>query len=396
VTRVSSGGHTRTLDLRTSVVPWALAGGIAWLGVLALAWGLWNQDPPRAGFDLALLLDGARAMAAGETPYDAAMLAGGSPSATELFYSYPPPVAQGLQLVAWLPDGVVLVLWGLGATLGLGHVAAEISRRIGEGLRATRIRVKAMLAAPLFLPFSIALLFGNFDAWYPLLYGALLLATYRTSGRATWVAAGAAVAIVTIAKLHPAVLGLWILVRALTDGDGRWPTVLLASVLTGLAIVAGSLALGGLQPWLEYVTVIRAGTGSALVDPRNLGPVSLVAQATGIGGSGLTIAQAAVSIAAAVVAMLAAWRVKDGVASLALAFTASLVVLPVTWYHYPVALVPIGLALAIARPGSRPLVTVAIAVAGLAIAIAPLLWLAVAIVCVAAFWRRDQPSVEAA
>ncbi len=43
--------------------------------------------------------------------------------------------------------------------------------------------------------------------------------------------------------------------------------------------------VGGLQPWLDYVTVVRAAAGSALVDARNVGPVSLIGQATGIDGS---------------------------------------------------------------------------------------------------------------
>src|SRR3954469_3763122 len=126
---------------------WMLIGIIAWGGLLLIGLQLSNHQPPRAGFDLALLLDGARSIGAGHSPYDPAMLAGGSPSATELFYSYPPPVAQAMQLVAWLPDGVVLVLWAIGATLGLGHIGGEIARRHGQGEpRSTLIGAKAILA----------------------------------------------------------------------------------------------------------------------------------------------------------------------------------------------------------------------------------------------------------
>ena len=380
--------------LRHSFLPWLIAGAIAWAGVTWIGWTLWNLDPSRAGFDLALLLDGARAVAAGESPYDPAMLAGGSPSATELFYSYPPPVAQAMQLVAWLPDGVVLVLWAIGATLGLGHIAGEIARRDRQGEpRSTLIGVKAMLAAPLFLPFAVAVLFGNLDAWYPLLYGALLLAAFPTSGRWTWLAAGAAVTVVALAKLHPAVLGLWLLVRVFADRDGPWRTVVVASVLTGLAILGASMALGGVQPWLDYVTVIRAGAGAELVDPRNLAPVSLLGQATGMNAPSLRIAQVVVTLSAAGVTVIAAWRVRDTVASLAIAFTASLVVLPVTWYHYPVALVPIGLALAITRPATRPWVAAAVALAAVALSFGPALFLAMLVLIVASF--RPVPGPQA-
>jgi hypothetical protein len=86
------------------------------------------------------------------------------------------------------------------------------------------------------------------------------------------------------------------------------------------------------------------------------------------------------------VMVLAALRIRDPLASLAVAFTASLVVLPVTWYHYPVALIPVGIALVIASPKAWPLVALAIVVAGVAIAFPPFVWVAVAII-LAAVWR---------
>ena len=100
----------------------------------------------------------------------------------------------------------------------------------------------------------------------------------------------------------------------------------------------------------------------------------------------LRIAQVVVTLAAAVVTVVAAIGIQDRLASLAVAFTASLVVLPVTWYHYPVALIPVGAALVIASPRTWPLVAVAIVVSGVAIAFPPLVWVAVAIILTAA-WR---------
>ena len=63
-----------------------------------------------------------------------------------------------------------------------------------------------MSVAPLVLPFAVALLFGNLDAWYPLLYGALLLAVLPGASKRVGLAGGAAAAIVVIAKLDPAPL----------------------------------------------------------------------------------------------------------------------------------------------------------------------------------------------
>ncbi len=369
---------------------WLLLGAIGWGGVLWIGWMLWNQDPPRAGFDLTLLLDGARAVAAGESPYDPAMLAGQAPESTELFYSYPPPVAQAMQLVAWMPNGVVLVLWGLGATAGLGHIAAEISRRERPGGRAPMvdpgalgIGFRAMLAAPLFLPFAVAVLFGNLDAWYPLAYGALLLTILTRPSKLTLLAAGAAIAAISIAKLHPASLLLWIAARAWAERGGPQGRVLAAATVTGVAILAASLLVGGVQPWLDYVQVVQAGAGADVVDPRNYGPVSLLGQATGMDAASLRIAQILVTLTAFAVTIVAALRVRDQLTSLAIAFTASLVTLPVTWYHYPVALIPIGLALAILHPAARTRAVLAMVVAGLAITIVPLFWIAVAVLLAA-------------
>ncbi len=364
---------------------WILMGLIAWGGVAWLGWSLWNQSPPKAGFDLALLLEGARAVAAGTSPYDPGMLAGNAPSATDLFYSYPPVVAQALTLVAWLPNGVVLVLWGLGAIAGLGHIAAEIARRDAQGEpRSSLIGLRAMLAAPLVLPFAVAILFGNLDAWYPLAYGALLLTILAKPSKLTLAAGGAAVAVVAVAKLHPASLLLWIAARAFAERGGPQARVLAAAVVTGLVIVGTSVAIGGIGIWADYVTVIRAGAGAALVDPRNLGPVSLLGQVTGMEGTALRIAQAVVSLLAVAVTIIAALRVRDRLASLSIAIAASLVTLPVTWYHYPVALIPVGIALAVMRPRSRPWVALAAVIAGVAIGLPPLLWVAVGVLLWAA------------
>jgi hypothetical protein len=240
-----------------------------------------------------------------------------------------------------------------------------------------------MMVAPLFLPFAVAILFGNLDAWYPLAYGALLLTVLARPSKLTLVAAGAAIAAISIAKLHPASLLLWIAARAWAERGGPQGRVLAAATVTGIVILAASLLVGGIQPWLDYVQVVQAGAGADLVDPRNYGPVSLLGQATGMDAASLRIAQVVVTLTAFAVTVIAALRVRDPLTSLAVAFTASLVTLPVTWYHYPVALIPVAMALAILHPAARPRVAFAMVIAALAIAVVPLLWLAVAVLLVA-------------
>ena len=59
-----------------SLGPVGVAGIVAWAGDRLDRLDAVAEHPPRAGFDLALLLDGARRVLAGESPYDPAMLGG--------------------------------------------------------------------------------------------------------------------------------------------------------------------------------------------------------------------------------------------------------------------------------------------------------------------------------
>jgi hypothetical protein len=92
-----------------------------------------------------------------------------------------------------------------------------------------------------------------------------------------------------------------------------------------------------------------------------------------------------VGLAAVGATVSAAWVIRDPLTSIAVAAVASLVILPITWYHYPAALVPFAIA-AVARSHSgstglraRLAVLCAGLAATLAIAWLPLLYLAVAL-----------------
>ena len=368
---------------------WALVGIVGWIGLLRLGWSLWDQVPPRAGFDLALLLEAARHVAQGQSPYDPAMLAGASPAATALFYSYPPPVAQVLTLVAGPPDGLALILWGVGSVLGLGVIGALLARSLKRGAGVGSVLVRTCLLAPLILPFTIALLFGNLDAWYPLAYGLVLLASLPGASRRATAAGGIAVAIVVIAKLHPIALVVWLAARVLRERGGPIGKTLGIAFAAGVGIVALSLLTGGPGPWLDYAKVVQTGAGADLVDPRNIGPVSLLGQVAGLDSAALRLAAGVVAVLAIAGAAVAGWRARDTVWSFALAATASLVVLPVTWYHYPVALMPVGIVLLLRHPQARPRLVVAAVAAALAMAWPALLWIAVALVLGEA-WRAGR------
>ncbi len=370
---------------------WLVVGGIGWAGVVWLGAQLYATTPPSAGFDLELLLEGGRRVAAGQSPYDPAMVGGASPGAPSLFYSYPPPVAQAIGLVAGVPSPVMLVAWGAAAVFGLLFVADRLRRLYAPDLAASAVLIPVAAAAPLVFPVTVGLLFGNLDVFFPLLYGLMLIAAIDGT-RPARIAGGVALTVAAL-KLHPASLGLWFLVRGFRQRrDGSRPTawlVVAAAVAAGAVIVLGSLAVGGNAPWVDYFAVIRAGSGADLVDPRNAAPAAQIALLTD-GGEGLArVLQVVVSLGALALTAGAAWRRRDPVESLALASIASLVTLPVMWYHYPAALIPFALA-AMLRSRGTPVARTTTLVVGAAAVVAaisivwlPLLWVAIGLLLMA-------------
>ena len=192
---------------------WLALGVVGWAGLAWLAVQMYSATPRTAAFDLELLLQAGRDVAAGRSPYDPAMVAGGVPGAADLFYSYPPPVAQAMSLFAAVPSGAMFAaLWVL-AVAGLAYGAALVSRRLAPGQPVAATVLPTLAVAPLFLPFGIALLFGNLDALFPLAYALVLVAAVAPTRRSS-IAGGIALGLATIAKVHPAGLGPWFVGRA--------------------------------------------------------------------------------------------------------------------------------------------------------------------------------------
>jgi hypothetical protein len=385
---------------------WLLIAAIGWTGLMFLGATLFAQRPPRAGFDLALILEAGRRVAAGTSPYLAGIVGQGT-QVESLFYSYPPPVAQAASLIAGLPDGLVLVAAGLAATLGFAAFVAALARRTAPGSSVVDAVLPALALAPFVYPFAIALLFGNLDAWFPLAYGATLLAA---TGRTTrWrIGGGIAIGLVSLAKLHPAAILGWLAIRGLHDqlgeraSSGRsvgvrpagsrvaaatWLTLGVAVAAIVAAVVA-SVAVWGTGPWAEYFDVLRAGTGADFASRLNIGPASQLALLSGDAALAPSLAPA-VTMAALAATAATAWLLKATPLSLAVATAASLVVSPITWFHYPVALLPFAAAAWLqARGSSRAastagLLTAALVVAALSISEPVAVWLAVGLVIVA-------------
>ena len=118
----------------------------------------------------------------------------------------------------------------------------------------------------------------------------------------------------------------------------------------------------------------------------------------GIVGAGDGLARSlhvVVGVAAVLVTAWSAWRRTDPVESFAWAAAASLATLPVTWYHYPSAMLPIALAamLRASGPDTRRvslLVAAGALVAAISLVWLPLLWVAVGLIVAAA--RASAPA----
>jgi hypothetical protein len=376
----------RTLPGRAVTAP-LVAGFIGWIGIIWIGLQLAGRSPSSLGFDLELLVGAGRDVAAGRSPYAPELLAGGPPLATSLFYSYPPPVAQVFSLVAGLPSGVMLVPWAVGAVLGLLVVTELLRRHLSPHRSRREVLLVALACAPLTLPFAVGLLFGNLDVWFPFLYGAMLLAVVAP-GRGTAIAAGVTLAVAAL-KLHPASMGVWFLTRASGQRrreEGRSAALVVASAAVfGGLVVAASVVIWGTTVWAEYGEVVRAGAQATIVDPRNAGIAANVAALVGGNDALARSLHLVVGLAAILVTIWAAWRRPDPVESLAWAATASLATLPVTWYHYPSALIPVAVAALLRAPSQTVrrvsvIVTAAAVVAAIALVWLPLLWLAAGLI----------------
>jgi hypothetical protein len=384
---VTGAPRRSRLDLPAGA--WAIIGLLLWGGIWWLAARMFSSSPPTAGFDLELLLRAGRDIAAGRSPYDASIVAGGAPEAVSLFYSYPPLIGQALAPFAAVPSGVMFLAWSAGAIAGVALVAEALRRRLRIALAGPAVVITTLAVVPLVLPFAVAILFGNLDALFPLAYGLALLAAVspRPGDRAL---GGGAIALASLAKLYPAGLGIWFLVRAVRERGHRGAgAVVAAAIATGLAAVGLSLLAGGVGPWLDFSRVAAAASGAHLVDPRNAGPAAQIALA--LGGGDVLARSLHVPVVAGAVALTgwAAWTQRDPVLALSIAAVASLVILPVTWFHYPAALIPFGVA-AVLRAAGTPaegatsgLLAAAITLAALAIVWAPLLWPAAAVLIAA-------------
>jgi hypothetical protein len=379
---------SRQIRPRSYLAIWLVAAAIAWAAIAWLAVRLFLAVPRSAAFDLDLILGAGRSVAAGGSPYDPALIAGHAPRAVDLFFSYPPIVAQAGALVAGLPLALVFALWSTVAVALFAITIKRIAPLVGSATQGVTAVAAAVALAATTLPFIIAVLFGNLDALFPALYGLVLVAALSPR-RWDGTIGGIAIAIGTLTKLYPAGLGLWFVVRAARDRGtprGMAAVVVVATAVGAALVMVGiSLAAFGLTPWQDYVAAAATAARADLVDGRNLAPAAQLALWLGVGNEPARILHLGVVAAALGITVAAAWFRQDPLESLSWAAAATLLLLPVAWIHYPAALMPF-VAAAVLRADLldaesarrvRRLAAAAIVMAAAALTWLPLLWLAV-------------------
>jgi hypothetical protein len=232
-----------------------LVAGILLLRVGQFAY--WTGQPVWA-YDFGAYWTAAVHLLHGQPIYTAAQLSGGyAPQAQDL-YLYVPAVAAVVAPLTLLPIDFQAANWiwsAAGAAILVWAVLA-IAReeRLDERFAFLRGRGRWWLVAAAFAfpPVVDELVVGNVHLFLVGLLAATWIAIRRCDeGRAgPWYAvAGTAVGAATLIKVFPGLLILWFLFTGRTRA-AIW------SAVTIVVLAAISLPITGLQPWLDYPTVL--------------------------------------------------------------------------------------------------------------------------------------------
>ena len=229
-------------------------------------------------------------------------------------YTYPPAFA--VALVPWLSLG--------GAAAGLWCVAMALCFVAGVALLPARrdVRWLIVILGALNWPLLYAVKLGQVE---PILFLGFA-AAWRWMDDARVV--GAATAVGALVKVQPGLLAVW----AIATGRYRAAAI---GISATVALAAAATLVTGIGAWSAYVDLLR-GLGGALTTPHNFAPGAVAYQA-GASESMATALQLA-SSAAAVAALLAAWRFASPVASLQVTIVASQLISSPLRDHYAVLL----------------------------------------------------------
>ena len=324
------------------------------------------------GYDFSFYWTAALRLLEGEPIYTAQQLAGPySPQAQDGFL-YPPPLAAAVAPLVWLfPTDYRAAAWVwtiLGAiVLAWSVLALARTERLAERFPVLEGRGRWLLVAGAFAfpPVVGELVMGNVHL---LLLGLLTVAWLgiRHASPRGELVAGVAVGVAAVIKVFPGLLLLWFLLTR------RYRAA--AGVAIGaLACIAVTLPFTGIEPWLQYPTVL-ANLSAPSDTTDTLAPTVWLAPYMGFLGARIVVTAAAVmlliGLSIAARSNLPSARPSIVARSFGAAVVLSVLVAPALYHHYLALLVlPFLLALG----------------AGV-----PLRWLALAYFLM---WGGDQPAL---
>jgi hypothetical protein len=292
------------------------------------------------GYDFSAYWHAGSNVLAGLPIYAADQLSGPYAPQRQLLYLYPPPLAAFAAPLSAIFSDYRLANWvwaGLGAAIAVAVVLA-VGRREGlfepdrfGGLLAGRGRWLLVGAAFALPPVVGELVLGNVHLLLLGLFGLASLGIRGGTVNGERIA-GLVIGIAAVIKVFPALILLWFLLRR------RW-TAATFTVVGAAAATLLALPLTGIQPWLDYPTVL--GNLSAPSDTRDtLAPTVWLAPYLGF-----TVSRVVVTLLGVAALAWSALR-QDERTSYAVAVVASLLIAPALYHHYLAILVlPFAMAL---------------------------------------------------
>jgi alpha-1,2-mannosyltransferase len=302
---------------------------------------------PQWGYDLSFYWTAAQHLLDGQPIYSAAQLSGPYAPQGQDGFLYPPPFAALAIPLVWLaPQGAMVAEWiwsGLGLIVVVAvTLALHRSERLDERFPVLRGRGRWLLVAGAvtFPPVIGELSIGNVHLVLLGLFTLAWLGIRRGDGVGDAMA-GMGLGFAAVIKVFPAGLLLWLLVT-------RRFRAAAAMVLAAAGVALVTLPITGLEPWLQYPTVLAHL--AAVVDTTDtIAPTIWLAPYLGFGAARWLVMAVGVAILA-----WSAWRDGRSAApalSFATAVVVSVLIAPNVFHHYlAIFVLPMLLALAAGVP----------------------------------------------
>jgi hypothetical protein len=282
------------------------------------------------GYDLSFYWTAADHLLHGEPIYSAAQLSGPYAPQGQDGFLYPPPFAALAIPLVWVaPQGARVAEWlwsALGlAILVIATLAVLRSGRLDERFPLLRGRGRWLLiaAAATFPPVIGELSIGNVHLLLLGLFALAWLGIRRGDATGDWMA-GIGLGVAAVIKVFPGVLLLWLLVT-------RRYRAAVAMVVAAAVLVLATLPITGLEPWLQYPTVLAnlAGVGDTT---DTISPTIWLAPYLGF-----TVARwliTGIGVAVLLWSGVQAGRAQAPALSFATAIVISVLIAPNVFHHY--------------------------------------------------------------